>query len=57
MREKTNIEKDDSSSKRVIRGGSWNYLAGYVVVAVRYAPSNRSHDVGFRLVLQTKEKK
>jgi formylglycine-generating enzyme required for sulfatase activity len=56
--EKTNIVKDDSSN-RVIRGGSWFNNASGARVSFRFYndPSGRYDDLGFRLVLQKKEKK
>ena len=41
-----------SGSRRVIRGGSWDYEPRYVRCANRYndAPVNRVNDLGFRLV-------
>ncbi|MDR1342718.1 MAG: formylglycine-generating enzyme family protein [Prevotellaceae bacterium] len=42
-----------SGSYRVLRGGSWNYAAGYCRVASRNScsPSNRGNFWGFRVVL------
>lgn len=63
MKEKTNIEKldeqDETNPNRVSRGGSWRYDAGFTRVSGRdwYNASHRGNRLGFRLVLQTKEKK
>lgn len=60
MKEKTNIEKKETKyTRRVGRGGSWRLgfppRLGYSndIRAKVYT----SYDLGFRLVLQTKEKK
>jgi formylglycine-generating enzyme required for sulfatase activity len=39
--------------RRVVRGGSWSLVAVYCRPAVRdwYAPGDRRHDVGFRVLL------
>lgn len=41
-----------TGSRRVFRGGSWSYSAGYLRSANRdyHTPSNRYNDLGFRLV-------
>ena len=38
-------------SRRVLRGGSWNFIAGYCVVGDRdnSSPGNKSNNLGFRL--------
>lgn len=65
-KEETNVEKNKEAeeaasweSSRVFRGGSWNVSPPYLRSARRYnaAPSGRGNSLGFRLVLQTKEKK
>ncbi len=40
-----------SGANRVIRGGSWNFAAGFCRPACRYGntPTNRSIDIGFRV--------
>lgn len=42
----------DTGSDRVVRGGCWNYDAGYCQSTYRYGlnPGNRARDLGFRLV-------
>lgn len=61
MKEKTNIEKNDKGDdyRRVDRGGSWLINAWYTRVSNRNwgGASYRGNDLGFRLVLQTTEKK
>lgn len=49
----TNPTGPASGSYRVLRGGSWGYIAGDCRGSYRYRynPSNRSYDYGFRLVL------
>ena len=46
-----NSQRPSSGSNRVIRGGSWYYMARYMRVSFRNstAPGNRSNDLGFRL--------
>jgi formylglycine-generating enzyme required for sulfatase activity len=60
-KEKTNIEKNEEEDQNypVRRGGSWNNSAGRAHAAnrVRDYSSKRSSSLGFRLALQTKEKK
>ena len=59
MKEKTNIEKIDNQNPfRLHLGGSWRYDAwdSRVPLRIRGISSERSLYVGFRLVLQTKEK-
>jgi formylglycine-generating enzyme required for sulfatase activity len=49
------LDKDaDSSSDRVIRGGSWNYSPQFCRSAYRYslAPDNRDFNLGFRVVFR-----
>ena len=43
---------DKSAKSKILRGGSWSYDSGYTRSADRYwdFPSNRSYDVGFRLL-------
>ena len=43
----------DRGSRRVVRGGSWNYIAGYCRSSNRYwfAPSVRFDALGFRLAM------
>ena len=43
-----------SGSERVLRGGGWNYDAGYCVVGIRSSrhPVIRHYDLGFRLTLR-----
>lgn len=57
-KEKTNIEKKGKGS-RVSRGGGWINLAQSLRVSYRYlsAQAATGSNLGFRLVLQTKEKK
>jgi formylglycine-generating enzyme required for sulfatase activity len=58
--EKTNIAKDNKTvSYRVVRGGYWGDTPYDLRSASRYfnSPSYRNADLGFRLVLQKKEKK
>jgi formylglycine-generating enzyme required for sulfatase activity len=62
MIEKTNIKKNDTkylSLSRVYRGGGWfngpNGLRSAWLNVI--TPSSRSGSIGFRLVLQTKDKK
>ena len=45
--------------KRVIRGGGWNHAPYFLRSARRngFMPGGGSHYFGFRLVLQTKQKK
>ena len=60
MKEKTNIKKDDNSaSDRVIRGGHGGSFPHPLRSAWRYpyTPSARFGNFGFRLALQTKDKK
>jgi formylglycine-generating enzyme required for sulfatase activity len=42
----------DKTDRRVLRGGSWNYLGGDCRAADRYrgTPGNRVHNYGFRVV-------
>ena len=49
----TNPQGPSPQSYRVLRGGSWNGSAGFCRVSNRsnIGPSNRSHDLGFRLAL------
>lgn len=59
-KEKTNIKKAMKDSPyRLYRGGSWHWY--YAKPPVRFRnwrdASDRLEDFGFRLVLQTKEKK
>lgn len=59
-KEKTNIEKTQTiKSNRAIRGGGWYYYARNLRVSDRSldAPTSTDGLLGFRLVLQTKEKK
>jgi formylglycine-generating enzyme required for sulfatase activity len=46
---------DDKRSRRVVRGGSWNYGASYCRVAIRghYPAFDRNWGVGFRVALPT----
>lgn len=59
-KEKTNIEKlDEQDAYRVHRSGSWYFNAWRTRVSARngdIAP-RRDRNFGFRLILQTKEKK
>lgn len=49
----TNPTSSSSGSYRVLRGGSWSYLAKFCRVATRNYddPASRSDEIGFRLVL------
>ena len=49
----TNPQGPDEDSYRVLRGGSWHYLAGDCRVSYRscYDPERRYYHVGFRLVM------
>ena len=51
--EETNPNGPASGSSRMLRGGSWNYSAWNCRASIRNGnvPDNRSHDIGFRLVL------
>jgi formylglycine-generating enzyme required for sulfatase activity len=48
-----NPKGPESGKGRVLRGGSWNCKSQYCRITFRHctSPSNRSYDVGFRLVL------
>jgi uncharacterized repeat protein (TIGR02543 family) len=50
---KTNPTGPSSGSDRVVRGGSWDSVAGFCRVSDRggNAPGNRNDDLGFRLAL------
>jgi formylglycine-generating enzyme required for sulfatase activity len=52
----TNPHGAYSGSTRVIRGGSWNFVAWIVRVSFRYAftPVYRDYDLGFRLACSSK---
>jgi formylglycine-generating enzyme required for sulfatase activity len=45
---------DTGTSRRVLRGGGWNSIAGICRVSIRYyfTPSNRSNFIGFRVARQ-----
>ena len=49
----TNPTGSDSGANRVLRGGSWNFIAGYCRSSYRLygTPFSRSHYLGLRLVL------
>ena len=46
----------DTGSRRVLRGGFWNYLTSYLRVAYRnyYSPNGRLNSYGFRCVSGSK---
>ena len=45
----------DQGASRVLRGGSWSFVAGYARSAFRFGPGYRDGDVGFRLALGQEE--
>jgi formylglycine-generating enzyme required for sulfatase activity len=52
-REKQCVSKNDVSTLRVLRGGSWNYSGRFVRSAIRsrFDAGNRNNSLGFRLAL------